>query len=153
MERFETGALDVPGVTPSEAGFIRPPGTLTDSVDADDGVIDGRGNGGRSFQVGSLTPDASITFSFDEAVLGSLPTHAGIVWTDGSGLITFEAFDASGASLGTVTGNHADSWVAGQTDEDRFYGAINEGGISAITISNPSTMMEVDHLQYGFIVP
>ncbi len=91
----------------------------------------------------------TIKFTFDEAALGFLPTHAGIVWTDGTGTITFEAFDASGASLGTVTGNHAGAGDGGQTDEDRFYGIVDSGGISAISIGNVGVQIEVDHLMYG----
>jgi hypothetical protein len=37
----------------------------------------------------------------------------------------------------------------GTIEDDRFYGATNAGGISAIRISNTSGGIEVDHLQYG----
>jgi hypothetical protein len=37
----------------------------------------------------------------------------------------------------------------GQTAEDRFFGAFNPEGISAIRISTNSTDWEIDHLQYG----
>src|SRR5436190_16973163 len=49
LENFESGALSVPGVTPSVGMVIGPGGGLTDSVDADDGVIDGSGLLGHSF--------------------------------------------------------------------------------------------------------
>ncbi len=73
----------------------------------------------------------------------------GVVWTDGAGTITFEAFDENGVSLGTVIGNHADGSFLGTIADDRFYGATNSGGISRITISNSSGGIEVDDLQYG----
>ncbi|HEY3100799.1 MAG TPA: PEP-CTERM sorting domain-containing protein [Methylomirabilota bacterium] len=143
---FEDGALNTPGVTPS-AGAVLGPSTSTDSVDADDGVIDGSGRGGHSwfFNEGST----GVRFTFSAAVLGTLPTHAGIVWTDGGNNIHFEAFDQNGLSLGTATGTHAGDSFGGATDEDRFYGATNPGGISSIFISNDSGGIEVDHLQYG----
>ena len=72
----------------------------------------------------------------------------GIVWTDGSNPITFQAFDASNALIGTLIGNHADGSNSGTTAEDRFYGVRNAGGVSKIVIANPSGI-ELDHLQYG----
>jgi hypothetical protein len=149
LEDFEDHLFNTPGVTANFGGVtsvVFGP-SIHDSVDADDGTIDGSGLDGDSFYYGSGS--TGITFTFDPVVLGSLPTHAGIVWTDGAGLITFEAFDASSASLGTATGSHADGSVSGTTGSDRFYGAIDTGGISAIKISNASGGIEVDHLQYG----
>jgi hypothetical protein len=110
-------------------------------------MIDGSGSGGESFF--SWTGRNGVIFEFDSEVLGFLPTHAGIVWTDGDSTITFEAYDAFGRSLGTVQGNHATAGHNGQTNEDRFYGVIETAGISAIKISNAGGGIEVDHLQYG----
>ena len=143
--------FNVPGVTASEGSRVTSVvfgPDIHDSVDADDGVIDGSGLNGDSF-FSSYGGDG-ITFTFNAGVLGALPTHAGIVWTDGSGAsITFEAFDENGASLGTVIGNHADGSNSGQTAEDRFYGVVRADGVSAIRISNVGGGIEVDHLQYG----
>jgi hypothetical protein len=124
------------------------PSAITDSVDGDDGAIDGSGTAGYSF---FTSPGSSgIRFTFDAGVLGSLPTAAGIVWTDGTGEITFEAFDALGASLGTIGPEPiTSSSITGETDEDRFFGVYEAGGISAILISNTTGGIEVDHLQYG----
>jgi hypothetical protein len=156
LEDFEPDSLasgpgfDVPGVTATGGSIVIPPPYLgsIDSVDADDGAIDGSGLLGHSM---FFTPGSTgITFTFDSGILGTLPTHAGIVWTDGEGDITFEAFDAGGSSLGTVTASHATPGLySGQTDSDRFYGAIDTGGISKILIKNASGGIEVDHLQYG----
>ena len=87
LEDFECGVLTVPGVALSD-GTIIPPGFegLIDSVDADDGVIDGSGLGGHSLFTGSgLT---GITFTFNQTTLGAFPTKAGLVWTDGGGTAT-----------------------------------------------------------------
>ena len=145
LEDFECGSIVVPGVTAS-SGSVIPPGFegLIDSVDADDGSIDGSGLNGHSFFTSN-----SVTFTFDQTTLGAFPTVAGIVWTDGDTPVTFEAFDSVGASLGT-TGPVLlqDGSNAGGTAEDRFFGVTFAGGISKITISNAGGL-EVDHLQYG----
>lgn len=147
LETFESGALATPGVTPS-TGAVIAPGGITDSVDADDGTIDGSGTGGHSFFSGSGA--AGITFTFDASVLGHLPTQVGIVWTDGAGTTLFEAFGPGGVPLGQIGPvSIADGSISGTTAEDRFFGVTNPGGISAIRISNTSGGIEVDHLQYG----
>jgi hypothetical protein len=149
LENFECGSILVPGVTPSTGGVI-PPGFegFIDSVDADDGAIDGSGLAGHSFFAGSGA--TGITFTFNQATLGAFPTQVGIVWTDGNGETTFEAFDSLGASLGTVGPvSIADGSNSGETGEDRFFGVTFAGGISAIKISNTIGGIEVDHLQYG----
>jgi hypothetical protein len=149
LETFEDHLFNTPGVTASAGGVtsvVFGP-SIHDSVDADDGVIDGSGlNGDDFFSSGGAT---GMLFTFNAGTLGALPTSAGIVWTDGAGTITFEAFDENGASLGVLTGTHANGSFNGETDEDRFYGAVNAGGISALFISNASGGIEVDNLQYG----
>ncbi|MGI8509064.1 MAG: PEP-CTERM sorting domain-containing protein [Gemmatimonadaceae bacterium] len=149
LETFEDHLFNVPGVTASAGGVtsvVFGP-NLHDSVDGDDGHIDGSGLNGDDFF--SPAGQNGISFTFDGAALGGLPTHAGIVWTDGTNNIFFQAFDQNGVSLGTQTGDHADGDFNGGTAEDRFYGAINSGGISRIFISNGPGGIEVDHLQYG----
>lgn len=152
LETFEDHLFNTPGVTANNGGVtsvVFGP-SIHDSVDADDGVIDGSGLNGDTF-FSSGTP--GITFTFNAGVLGSLPTSAGIVWTDGAGTITFQAFDKDGVLIGTLTGNHADGSVNGETAEDRFYGVTDSDGISKIFISNSSGGIEVDHLQYGLAAP
>ncbi|MEP6636018.1 MAG: PKD domain-containing protein, partial [Acidobacteriota bacterium] len=151
LENFEDHLLNTPGVVASAGGIssiVFGP-ELHDSVDADDGVIDGSGLAGDSYF--SAAGSAGITFSFNAGVLGSLPTHAGLVWTDGAGQVFFEAFDPSGASLG-VRGPYdfADGVNNGTTAEDNFLGAYNNQGISAIKIWNTVGGIEIDHLQYAF---
>ena len=154
LETFEDHLFNTPGVTASDGGVtsvVFGP-SIHDSVDADDGAIDGSGLLGDSFFSGNGA--AGIRFTFNTGVLGLLPTHAGIVWTDGLGTITFQAFGPDGSSLGTIgpisePGVFPDGSFNGGTAEDRFFGVTNPDGISAIFISNTSGAIEVDHLQYG----
>lgn len=150
LENFEDGALNTPGVIAT--GNELRVNAVDDSVDADDGVIDGNGSKGIDMWAWGIP---GITFEFNDAQLGHLPTHVGIVWTDGINPITFEAYDANGALLGNIVGNHADAVHNGTTADDRFYGAIYSSGISKIVIYNGSNTgdsgIEVDHLQYGYV--
>lgn len=151
LEDFEDHALNVPGVSASAGGVtsvIFGP-DYHDSVDADDGVIDGSGLDGDSYfyRYGVL----GIRFNLDADALGSLPTHAGLVWTDGENPAIFEAFDENGNSLGVLSGSHSTPGYLGQTEEDRFYGVVHMGGISAIKIGSRFGGIEIDHLQFGRI--
>ncbi len=149
LETFEDHLFDVPGVVASAGGVtsvVFGVGII-DSVDGDDGAIDGSGLDGDSYFSGGGSE--GIEFTFSAAILGTLPTHVGLVWTDGGNSITFEAFDQNGDSLGQLLGDHADDSNSGETGEDRFYGAIHAGGISRIFIRNDAGGIEVDHLQYG----
>lgn len=158
LEDFEDGALNTPGASAS-GGFVVFGGPPIDSVDGDDGVVDGSGSTGHSWYTGGAL--TSISFSFSAATLGYLPTHVGIVWTDvglmpfppqGVDSIAVRAFDANGASLGGILFDDlGDGQVTGGSAEDRFFGAIFDGGISRISITslNGSGDWEVDHLQYG----
>ena len=145
LEDFEDGQLNVGGVTAS-AGSVLGPGANTDSVDNDDGDLnDFSGTRGRSFF--SANGAAGITFSFGPP--NSAPTRAGIVWTDGEGLTTFEAFDLLGnliARVGPIA--LADGAFNGGTREDRLFYVANQGRIGSIKISNSRGGIEVDHLQF-----
>ena len=154
LENFETHVLSVPGVTASAgntttlSGFS---GSIIDSVDKDDRTIDGT-----CFKAGtncdswfSSSGAKGVTWTFNAAVLGSLPTAAGIVWTDGSGLVTFKADDKDGNLLGTLTSNTDDGNFFGGTAEDRFFGVTNATGIGKIFLSNEGGGIEMDHLQFG----
>lgn len=153
LEDFEDNLMNTPGVT-ANAGFAagyETYSTFIDSVDGDDGNVDGVGYDGRSYVTWNVT---KFVFSFDPVALGELPTHAGIVWTDSAGgfsNVSFEAFDENADSLGVIGPVLlGDGSTISQTDEDRFFGIINDSGISRIEIYNSaSTNWEVDHLQYG----
>ena len=147
LENFEDGLLNTPGVTAS-AGQVQGPGPATDSVDGDDGIINGSGLNSRSY---IFNFNSTVTsFILSAAVLGSLPTHVGLVWTDGlpSGNVSVEAFDNNSLSLGVISQLLADGSAFGGTSEDRFFGFTNAAGISRISITTPNTA-ELDHLQYG----
>jgi hypothetical protein len=139
LENFEDGVLDSELASASIA--IVAPSPQTDSVDIDDGVLDGSGLGGHSAFSGV---PVEVTFS-------TRPLSAGVVWTDGGFLtnVSFEAFDASGVSLG-VHGPFSvgDTNNSGGTNEDRFFGAHHPGGISKIRISHTSGGYEIDHVQW-----
>lgn len=148
LETFEDGSLNTLGVQAS-TGRVLGPGPNTDSVDNDDGQEDFQGTSGHSFY--STNGRAGIKFTFIPTQLGgSLPTRAGIVWTDGGGKVTFEAYDASGQSIGRIGPvDIGDSQHNGNIWEDSFFGVVHRAGISAIKIWNENGGIEVDHLQYG----
>lgn len=144
LEDFED--LTLSGGISASAGAPLSPSGITDSVDGDDGVIDGSGTNGRSYFSGAGS--TGITFTFAAPV-----TAAGLVWTDGAGAVDFEAFAPDGTSLGSL-GPFDDvgfpgGAFSGQTDEDRFFGVTNAAGIGSIFIRNTFGGIEVDHVQYG----
>lgn len=159
VEDLEDAVFDAPGVSLVGSAMVRLPGPGTDSVDADTGVVDGSGNGGHSLEVSG----SSLELIFDAAALGGLPTHVGLVWTDGvaPSYVRLEAFDVGGQSLGTVVSAFTgDAGRDGGTAEDRFLGLIDPGGIYRVALlatplSGPETgaSFEIDHLQYGLPVP
>jgi hypothetical protein len=126
-------------------GYLRP-GPFIDSVE-------GPGDLGHSWF--SSNGAAGITFTFNKAVLGHLPTDAGIVWTDGDAPNrTFKAYDQNGVLLGTIVDSTQKFFSTGGDGDPsnyRFFGATNAGGISSIFIANDSGGIEVDDLQFGFL--
>ena len=147
LETFEDGSLNTPGASASGGGVIG----WDPYVDSVEG-----GSSGHSWY--SNFVENSFTFTFDAGALGTLPTRVGLVWTDIGwnaptpywGPVTFEAFDGLGQSLGAI-GPYllGDGNDTGQKEEDRFFGAFYDGGISAIRIATNNRDWEVDHLQYG----
>ncbi|NNF42862.1 MAG: hypothetical protein HKO59_14050 [Phycisphaerales bacterium] len=150
LENFEQGAVVVPGLD-LDGGAIRAPGAFTDSVDEDDGAVDGFGTFGRSFW--NIGDGVTSVLRFDADELGALPTHAGLVWTDGNRAadVTFEAFDAAGVSLGSFIAQLGDDFGNGTTGEDRFLGVEFTGGVSRIEITTSLGGLEFDHVQFGLI--
>ena len=149
LEDFEDGLLNVPGVIlgGSQPSDILGPAFYTDSVDADDGLIDGSGKGGHSLWVHSGNQPTIITFT-----LGNLPTHVGLVWTDGytNVNVQLQAFGPGNVLLGTVgPAVLGDSSSFGETAEDRFFGWSDLGGIQSIVLTDSGAGTEVDHLQFG----
>jgi hypothetical protein len=121
------------------------PGGAIDSVDGE--------NAGHSLFSGDGA--TGLTFTFNATILGGLPTHVGIAWTDGIRLIHFSAKDQNGVSLGQIDDNTCCDFNSGDGDSAnyRLFYVINTGGISSIHISNDGGGIEVDHLQYGLAAP
>jgi hypothetical protein len=152
LENFEDHLLNTTGLAGAPGGVtsvVFGP-AVHDSVDADDGTIDGSGLLGDSW----FNSGASTSFSFSAAALGALPTYAGLVWTDGpfgTG-VTFTAIGADGVTaVCTIpAASVGNSSFNGETAEDRFFGCSDPGGISRIDVVNGSGGgIEVDHVQYG----
>jgi hypothetical protein len=158
LEDFESGALHTAGVSlnrgPLVIGDKGYPSKLVDSVDGDDGTLDGSGSAGHSLWSGNT--NASLVFTFDAETLGSLPTHVGLVWTDSLGPVHFSltAFDATGQAVAKV-GPIAlgDGVITGTVDEDLFLGLYYPGGIARLACDNLRVNFEIDHLQYGLASP
>ena len=142
IEDFEDGVMDrrLRTVGPSQ---IVGPASNADSVDVDDGVIDGSGTQGRSLFGANLRVEWAPPF----------PRAVGMVWTDGiMGGLTFEAFGPDGASLGTIeVPSIGDLSGLGTTAEDRFFGVRDEAGIASIGFvsGTDNAFMEIDHIQYS----
>ncbi len=149
LEDVEDNQFNIPDVTSDFWAYSKEFGTSTvDSVDADDGTLNGVGNNGPLGSGNALYGRGQIQFWFHQA---KLPTHVGLVWTDGAGKITFEGYDKFGSRLVSVNGFHADGDFFGRTQEDRFYGLIYEEGISSVRIYNAQGHVEVDHFQFATV--
>ena len=155
VEDFEDSSLD-PFITIDNGHILNPnsmsgvTNSVTDSVDGDDGMVDGNGNGGYSWFTGaSNSADNQLTISFASPV-----KSAGFVITDGdnvSSTFLVEAFDAMGTSLGLIdTGDIADNFFTGETAEDRFVGFQDmNGAISSLSLTMVGGIgIEIDHIHY-----
>lgn len=156
LENFEDSSIDTPGLFISPYRFcnsnVCDAVGAVDSVDGDDGVIDGAGTAGVSLASPHAAEATGLTFTFDPLRFSILPRKVGIVWTDGSngGTAIFEVFDIDGNLLGSnVVNGIGDASFFGTTSEDRFFGAEFQNGIGSFKISHSGgSTMEVDHLQY-----
>ena len=175
LEDFEDGLFNVPGVIaePIEnyafspfdpfvndgRGIVVGPGPDTDSVDGDDGVIDGWGNGGSAyrstasdhFATGPTAYDNLLWLSFQPNSDGKYPNSFGFVWTDGEPgydpinftevILGIGEINADGTTTNaeisfpspSVGGDNA---FDGGTGEDRFVGATSDKGIVAVYITS-----------------
>ncbi|MCU0621797.1 MAG: hypothetical protein MUC69_09860, partial [Gemmatimonadales bacterium] len=150
LEDWEDGLVNTPGVTASSTSLGSAfGGSLIDSVDGDDGVVDGTCAKAELCESGFA--GGSISFTFNPAAIDGYPTHVGVVWTDGgSGSdVTFEAFDGNDQLVGTrtVTGL-GDGSNSGTVEDVRFFGVVAPGGVGRIVVRNSCGGIEVDHLQY-----
>ncbi len=146
LEDFERGAFNLAGVSAS-TGVVLGPSSVTHSVDADDGVVDGRGTNGHTYLIASTN---SVTITFDPVALGRLPTKVGLAYSgdnfEGTG---FEAFGTNGNSLGMVGPvTHAGVPNIGGAVSTAFLGVEFSGGISALRVFNVTNGLELDQLQF-----
>ncbi|MEZ4334089.1 MAG: hypothetical protein R3F35_20255 [Myxococcota bacterium] len=113
-------------------------GPNRDSVLSDSGVIEGtRGNSWFSTQ--------KKKYTFAEPV-----TAAGLVYTDGPGSFVFRVYGpGDSVLLETEETYDLDTAPDGSSADDRFFGARNPNGITAIEIDGGSSGLETDHVQYG----
>lgn len=180
LETLEDGSLHA-SLQGSKGGSVITSsfGVLRDSVDSDDGAINGTcgpqttGRCASWFNEFTLAPHgggvASASFSFVGE--GTLPTAFGLVLTRGNSydvLISFSATGREGQSLGTVSfDSNPSNATQGTTADDRFFGVQFADGIRSIQISldvfptfagAPTTEaqlvgngfgLQVDHIQYG----
>ena len=154
IENFESEVLQ-PGLSVSS-------GTVSDgnSVDADDGLLDGSANG-KSLGLGSWFPfePSNVTLTFGADDIGGAPRFAGVVVTDASGVedklgnpvaisVTLTVYLTDGTSLSNVF--DILSQPANATD-DVFIGvdlgALSLTGIDSIAVS-AATPIAIDHVQY-----
>jgi hypothetical protein len=152
--KFENNTVGVK-YRPNEIVKTSTDPTYWDSVDADDGNIDGASRSQGRFV---LQKDGDIKFEFDGK--RGFPTDVGLVWTDihanapkMDGYITFEPFDATGKSLGVRGPIYVggDGTTVANPQDDRFFGVHYNGGISAFNVKSTVVQVgiEYDHLQYG----
>lgn len=152
LEDFDDHLLDTPGVTVTAGTFSTATSGFSGSIIDQVGLEGGCPAGGLTVACDTWFGNGptGLTFTFDAAILGALPNAAGIVWTDGGGTTSFQAFDAADVSLGSIGPVAiADGSFFGTTADDRFFGIAGSTGVSRIFISNTSGGIEVDHLQYG----
>jgi hypothetical protein len=156
VEDLEDSSLSASG-DPALHGMAPRSAGLPDLVVEDANSILESGASGRTWYFNGVS---SITFTFGAALLGALPTHAGLVWTNlglanvrkGFDSVLFEAFDTMNNSVGLVGPSAlGDGLFAGQTVEDRFFGITSASGIGSVRISLlNSTQQGLDNLQYDF---
>lgn len=158
-------------------GPLATTGRLVDSVDGDDGLIDGNGAAGHSLLAETtivLPTDppsfrTSIGVPFDASELIRLPTYFGFVFTDGPELTGLQilAFDVDDnqienigfGSIAQDPNGLGDDRRDGTTAEDRFIGLFSTTGIARVNITafyrndGVASTFEVDHIQYGVPEP
>ena len=142
LDNFEFVDYLVPGS--STIGFSTV--TLGNSVDGDDGLIDGIADPSTS----AIVLVGALTVSFDPEVLGGLPTRVGIVCTDlvqvggGNPDLRITAVDAFG-------GVHTQEFVidnTGGVGDDIFVGFSLPIGVTDFQVIPLSGVGTFDHLQY-----
>jgi hypothetical protein len=177
FEDFEDGSFDLPPGAATSEYEVLPPSPTTDSVDADDGVIDGYGTDGHSlrplfvivYPTGTPRWHQSLSVLFDSNVLGFSPNAFGFVWTDGwqhpdpflRSRVYLSVQHKNGTSESTFwfADDFMDNSDMGETAEDRFFGLRTTGRIARVGLSMSFysdtfiDQFEIDHIQFGYFVP
>ncbi len=182
LEDFEDGELNTPGIFQplhplfgtAFHGTVRGPSENTSSVDADDGVVDGSGTAGHSFQQQTffVSPDIPqlnqilVEFEFNTTELGYAPNAFGFVWTDGpAGLeignhlaLHFQIMELNGVKSDYLIRPDVSAERNGQSTNDIFLGAVATQEITHVSVfanyrgeSELMSYMQIDHVQYGLI--
>jgi hypothetical protein len=168
FEDFEDGSLDLPVGVVGYPGLIMEPSPFTDSVDGDDGIVDGSGSEGKSYRpalisVGFTNPPTYTTIyqlNFTSTEPSGLPTAVGLVITDGlpDSRITVTARDRNGVNTFVHYSDiNFDMNSSGSTFEDRFVGVTNALGMREVAFAHHwmgfphEARVEIDHLQ--FVIP
>ena len=177
LEDFEDGLVNTPGVITSglhavgpvvlfvddETRAENPSFLLGNSVDADDGQVDGVDRGGHFLietSLCALACSSFIRFEFDEEALGFLPTGVGLVWTaamDGRfpPLATLSGFDLNDIAVGSVDSTRVYERGGSVTLDDQFLGIIHAPGIRTVkftVVADTDGHIAIDHLQYGLVL-
>jgi len=171
LEDFEDGQLNTPGIydlnPPATRSSVQLPGILTDSVDEDDGAIDGNGQDGHSvassyyFRL-PLDPPVTrrpIDLAFEPVFGGMYPNAFGFVWTDGllSSTVEIRIYGINKIELDILRFHDlGDSHYQGTTSDDRFIGFIATEEVAFVTLTaifvGGDSTFEIDHISYGRIV-
>lgn len=170
LEDFEDGILNTPGLLsndgdPRDLGAIL---SLRENPHTDSVGEDRVGDDAHSFSKEGC-PGTPLEFSFDRSALGGrLPTHAGIVLTDGPKVpdrkVVFQAFDGAGHPVGRIERFAHEIFQDRRDpapDRARFFGVIHPEGVSKISLAvvdaegkplkegDANYGFEVDHIQYN----
>lgn len=145
-ETFEDGLVNTLGLSVG-GGSIVAPSPTTDSVDSDDGSLDGSGTGGRCYRVAA---GGTATISFASGPLGGFPERCGFAWTDGGqgSTLTLTITTGTGAIVTRTAGPLGDGADDGATAEDRLVAISHSDGIQSIAVVATGGGFEFDHVQY-----
>ncbi len=147
-ETFEDGLVNTPALSLA-GGTVRAPASDTDSVDGDDGAIDGLGSAGHSYRCES---GGTVSIAIAAAAFGgTYPERLAFAWTDGPAGSTLTLTITTGANQAFVrtVGPLGDSSQAGTTAEDRLVAITASDGVKSVQIaSSGNGPFEIDHVQY-----
>jgi hypothetical protein len=164
LEDFEDGVWDLPAGVEAGPYVIGTPSPFTDSVDGDDGVIDGWGTNGHSMWpnfhshnfLGPPTWTTSFQMNFDTNLI--VPNSFGLAWTDGvpgSGLTIYVWDDLGNRLPAREYILEMDPLHTGGSAFDRFVGFVSDEQIGTIVVNYayrawvPMYHFEADHVQFG----